>query len=81
MANTTINYKEYSIEALQNALKEAQQQAADLAYDNATATLPNTNVIKAARRTVARIKTEIRARELATSTQPRDRIIARRRRS
>lgn len=73
--------KSLTIEELNNELTNVEKQYSDLKFNNAVATLQNTAQIKLTRRNIARIKTEIRARELAENPGKRDKIRARRRKS
>lgn len=77
MAN--LDLKGLSVQDLKTELETAQKHFYSLKFNHAVATLENTAEIKSVRRNIARIKTEIRARELAESTQKRDKIQARRR--
>lgn len=76
-----VELKGLTIQELNNELANAEKQHSELKFNNAVATLQNTAQIKLARRNVARIKTEIRARELAENPEKRDKIRARRRKS
>lgn len=62
-------------------LETVENHYHSLKFKHAVSELANTSEIKKVRRNVARIKTEIRARELKNSEAPRDRIRARRRRN
>lgn len=74
-----VELKGLSVEALNEELEKLEKHLYALNFSNSVSTLENTSEIKTARRNVARVKTEIRARELAESTQKRDKIQARRR--
>ncbi len=74
-----LELKELSVQELNDELESTQKQYYSLKFNNAVATLDNTAEIKSVRRNIARIKTELRARELAESTQKRDKIRLRRR--
>jgi large subunit ribosomal protein L29 len=76
-----VELKSLTIQELNTELANAEKQHSDLKFNNAVSTLKNTAQIKIARRDVARIKTEIRARELAENPGKRDKIQARRRKS
>jgi len=77
MNNTDL--KKMSLEELASELQNAELLSQDLHYNHSIAALQNTQELKSARKTVARIKTEIRSRELSTSSGlNRDKIIARR---
>ena len=54
-----------SIEELQTELRETKHEALNLRFRNATGQLENTAEISKVRRQIARINTEIRAREIA----------------
>ncbi len=74
-----LDVKKLSVEDLENELLSAETLYQDLCYNHSVAVLEKTNVISEARKNIARIKTELRARELALATDiPRDKIIARR---
>lgn len=79
MANQS-NLKDKELAVLQTELKAMELELHELKFDNAVSTLANTAQIKEKRRSIARYLTEIRSRELTTSTQKRDKIRARRRR-
>jgi large subunit ribosomal protein L29 len=68
-----------SVQELNDELENTQKHYYSLKFNNAVSTLENTAEIKSVRKNVARIKTEIRARELVESTQKRDKIRLRRR--
>jgi large subunit ribosomal protein L29 len=74
-----LEIKGLSVEELTTELDKMESHLYSLSFSNALSALENTSEIKAARRNVARIKTELRARELAGSTVKRDKIRARRR--
>jgi len=77
-----VELKGMTIQELNSELAKAEKHHSDLKFNNAVATLQDNSQIKIARRDVARIKTEIRARELAESPSlKRDKIRARRRKS
>jgi len=70
-------------EQLQEELQNAEKHYSSMRYTHYTTPLQNNNELKHARRNIARIKTEIRAREIAQLEEKgevkRDRIRARRR--
>lgn len=70
-------------EQLKEELHNAEKHYSSMRYTHYTTPLQNNNELKHARRNVARIKTEMRARELAQEEEKgdvqRDRIRARRR--
>lgn len=74
-----VELKGLSVKELNEELDKMEKHLYALNFSNSVSTLENTSEIKSARRNVARIKTEIRAKELADSTQKRDKIQARRR--
>lgn len=76
-----IELKNLTIQELNTELANAEKQYGELKFNNAVSTLQNTAQIKESRRNIARIKTEIRARELAENPGKRDKIRARRRKS
>lgn len=69
-------------EQLREELENTENQYQDMLYNHNVATLANVNEMKITRKNVARIKTEMRSRELAQQEQngevKRDRIRARR---
>jgi large subunit ribosomal protein L29 len=75
-----LELKDLDVQALNQKLEETENTYHTMKYNNAVSSLENTSELKLVRRDIARIKTEIRARELAESTQKRDKIQARRRR-
>jgi large subunit ribosomal protein L29 len=68
-----------SVQDLNGELETIQKHYYTLKFNNAASSLENTAEIKNVRRNIARIKTEIRAKELVESTQKRDKIQLRRR--
>lgn len=74
-------FKSLSTEDLQAELQTTEQTYQSLKFNNAIATLENPKQLTTLRKDVARIKTELKARELETSKVPRDRIQERRRRA
>ena len=60
--------QESSNEDLQNDLKETLEQFKKLKFDHAVRGLEDPLVIREMRRDIARIKTEVRRRELAEAT-------------
>ena len=75
-----LELKDLDVQGLNQKLEETETMYHSMKYNNAVSSLENTSELKLVRRDIARIKTEIRARELAGSTQKRDKIQARRRR-
>lgn len=73
-----LELKGLSVQELNDELQSVEQHYYSLKFNNAASTLENTAEIKTVRRNIARLKTEIRARELAESTQKRDKIRLRR---
>lgn len=74
-----LDLKNMSPEELSAELNKAEIFSQDLHYNHSIAALQNTQELKIARKEIARIKTEIRSRELASSTDiVRDKILARR---
>lgn len=74
-----LELKGLSVQELNDELENIQKHYYSLKFNNAVSSLENTAEIKAVRRNIARIKTEVRARELVESTQKRDKIQTRRR--
>jgi large subunit ribosomal protein L29 len=71
--------KQLSLADLEIELTNAELSSQDLRYNHSVAVLENTQILKNARKTVARIKTELRSRELQNSTDlQRDKILSRR---
>ncbi|MCH2022036.1 MAG: 50S ribosomal protein L29 [Saprospiraceae bacterium] len=68
-----------SVQELNDELETIQKHYYALKFNNAASSLENTAEIKNVRRNIARIKTEIRAKELVETTQKRDKIQLRRR--
>ena len=66
-----LEIKGLSVEDLTTEFEDMEKHLYSLSFSNAVSTLENTSEIKITRRNVARIKTELRARELAGSTQKR----------
>lgn len=76
-----LELKEFSIEELTNELNETQRMYAKMKFDHAIKGLENPLALREVRRDVARLKTEVRRRELENiDPSTRDRIRARRRR-
>jgi large subunit ribosomal protein L29 len=71
--------KGLSVQDLNDELESIEKHYYTLKFNNAASTLENTAEIKNVRRNIARVKTEIRAKELSESTQKRDKIQLRRR--
>lgn len=64
MKSRNINgLKELSVSELQERLKGEELRLAKLKINHAVSSLENTNVIKEARRSIARIHTELRSRQ------------------
>ena len=78
----TIELQEFTLTELQNELKETQQQYQKMEFDHTTKGLDNPLTLREVRRDIARMKTELRKRELAESgsegLQNRSKIRARR---
>lgn len=78
-----LEIKSLSGDELIAKLAETEQEHENLRFSNATSTLANPSVLGIMRRDIARIKTELRQRELAALEESgqapkRDRIRARR---
>lgn len=82
---TKLELHKLSIEELKAELATVEKQYQGMKYQNLVATLADTSKIAVMRRNVARIKTELRARELAELEKAgplkRDKIRARRKRA
>lgn len=74
-----LELKSLSIQELNEQLETTQKHYYSLKFNNAVSSLENTAEIRSVRRDIARIKTEVKARELVDSTQKRDKKQARRR--
>jgi len=78
-----LELQEFADADLQNQLKETQTDYQKLVFDNAVQGLDNPIIMREVRRDIARIKTEIRRRELANADAEtianRSKIRARRR--
>ena len=74
-----LELKGLSVQELNDELEINEKQYYSLRFNNAASTLENTAEIKNVRRTIARVKTEIRAKELSVSSPKRDKIQLRRR--
>ncbi len=61
----TIELQEFSINELQSELLETEKQYQKMLFDHATKGLDNPLLIRDVRRDIARLKTELRSRELA----------------
>ncbi len=64
--------KELSTDDLVDRLEEEKKQLTKLKLNHAVSPLENPNKIKAYRKTIARIQTELRKRELAGNDQETD---------
>ncbi|MBR1775109.1 MAG: 50S ribosomal protein L29 [Bacteroidales bacterium] len=60
--------KELSDKELQEKLEVEQMQLVKMKINHAVSPLENTNVLRTARRNIARINTEIRMRQLSSNT-------------
>lgn len=78
----TIDLQEFSDADLLNELKETETQFQKMRFDHAIKGLDNPLMIRAVRRDIARLQTEVRRRELVTASETelaqRSRIRARR---
>jgi large subunit ribosomal protein L29 len=61
----SIELKEFSVEDLRNELSETQTQYQKMKFDHATKGLENPLSMREVRRDIARMKSEIRSREIA----------------
>ncbi|MBX2816290.1 MAG: 50S ribosomal protein L29 [Saprospiraceae bacterium] len=79
----TLELKEFNLEDLKNELGETEQQFSKMTFDHATKGLENPLALREVRRDIARLKTEVRKRELEamdeTQLAKRSKIRARRR--
>ena len=60
----TIELQEFTLTELQNELKETEQQYQKMEFDHTTKGLDNPLTLREVRRDIARMKTELRKREL-----------------
>ena len=67
MARKTADLAEMNLGELVDELRETKQEALNLRFRNATGQLDNTAEIGRVRRQIARINTEIRARQIAAA--------------
>lgn len=78
-----LELQEFSDQDLQSELEETQAQYRKLKFDHATKGLENPIVLREIRRDIARLKTEMRRRELENASkeqlEKRSKIRARRR--
>jgi large subunit ribosomal protein L29 len=65
MARSNTELKELDLEALVEELRASKQEALNLRFRNATGQLDNNAEIGKVRRQIARINTQIRAKEIA----------------
>ncbi len=79
----TLELKEFNLEDLKNELGETEQQYSKMTFDHATKGLENPLALREVRRDIARLRTEVRKRELelmdASQIAKRSKIRARRR--
>lgn len=79
----TIELQEFSKDDLLNELAETETQYQKMKFDHATKGLENPLVLREVRRDIARLKTEVRRREVSEMSEDqlakRSRIRARRR--
>lgn len=61
--------RELSLEELEKKLKEGRAELFNLRFQMATSQLDNTARVKTVKKEIARIQTEMRARELAQAKQ------------
>ena len=64
-----LELQEFSDVDLQNELKEAKEEFTKLKFDHAVAGLENPLSLRALRRDISRIKTEVRRREMSKMTE------------
>ncbi len=65
MASSNVELKEMDLAALVEELRATKQEALNLRFRNATGQLDNNAEIGKVRRQIARINTQIRAKEIA----------------
>ena len=65
MARSNVELKELDLASLVEELRASKQEALNLRFRNATGQLDNNAEIGKVRRQIARINTQIRAREIA----------------
>ncbi len=77
-----LELKEFSDDELANELKITQEQYGKMKFEHAVRGLENPLMLREMRRDIARLKTEVRTRELSTvEPSTRTKIRARRRRN
>ncbi len=65
----TLELKEFNLDDLRNELAETEGQYHKMTFDHATKGLENPLALREVRRDVARLKTEVRRRELGELTE------------
>lgn len=65
MAKKKENYTDYSVEELHEKIAETQLGLQKLRFSHVISPIADPNVLKSMRREIARLKTELRSRELA----------------
>jgi len=75
----TLELQEFSLEDLKNEISETEFQYQKMRFDHATKGIDNPISLREVRRDIARLKTELRKRELAeTGTERRTKLRKRR---
>lgn len=83
MAKNKLELSGLTVEELVAETAKLEQHLADMRFDHSVTPLQNPSELKNVRRNIARMKTELRARELAAAAPgelKRDKLRARRRR-
>ena len=68
-SNKSLEYKDFSNEDLKNELANKESEYKQLRFDHAVTGLENPLSLKALRRDIARLNTEIRSREMAEMSE------------
>jgi len=64
MAETKIDYKEFSLDELNQTIHDSEQDMVKLTFNHAISPIENPLIMRSLRRNIARMKTELRRREL-----------------
>ena len=64
MAETKIDYKEFSLDELNQTIQDSEQDMVKLKFNHAISPIENPMVMRELRRNIARMKTEFRRRAL-----------------
>lgn len=64
MAETKIDYKEFSLDELNQTMLDSEQDMVKMKFNHAISPIENPMVMRELRRNIARMKTELRRRAL-----------------